>query len=150
MAIIDKKEQLNLFSQNFAKDLEASGFPRIGLMIRDPYITEILCRQKCWELRSFSTKVRGRLGLIKSGSGHIFGEVLLATVLGPLSFDKLSKSWEIGPTDTLQLTAREALPYIDKQGNSKTYAWVFEDAICYQEPIPYTHPSGAITFVKLG
>ncbi|WP_084782521.1 ASCH domain-containing protein [Roseivivax halodurans] len=118
-------------------------------MIRDPYLTDIVAQKKCWEIRGFQTKIRGRIGLIKSRSGHVFGEATLADVLGPLTLEKMFNTPEIGPNDLAELEQTMELPYADEFGNSKTYAWVLTNIVAYQPPVPYQHPSGAVTFVDL-
>ena len=128
---------------------EGEVVPRRGLLIRDPYISDILEGRKRWELRSFATRIRGPIGLIKSTSGRVFGECVLRECIGPLDLDILVRSPEIGPNDLRELQRAGELPYTDTEGGSSTYAWVFDDVRVYPEPIPYRHPSGAVTFVDL-
>lgn len=123
--------------------------PCRGLLIRDPYISDILNGRKCWELRSFPTRIRGRLGLIKSTSGRVFGECILKECLGPLDLDTLLQSTEIGPHDLEEIRNSGATPYLDREGRSSTYAWVLDNVQAYAQPVPYRHPSGAVTFVDL-
>lgn len=141
--------QLSLF-----RDLEpivwgSEGPPLRGLMVRDPYLTDIITQKKTWEIRSFRTNIRGRIGLIKSGSGHVFGEAVINEVLGPLNFEQLLEHQEIGPNDMAELKESDIIPYVDGNGRSKTYAWVLSEIISYQPPVSYRHPSGAVTFVDL-
>ncbi len=79
--------------------------PRRGLLIRDPYISDILEGRKRWELRGFATRIRGPLGLIKSTSGRVFGECVLRECVGPLELDTLLEASEIGPNDLLEAAA---------------------------------------------
>lgn len=143
----------NIQSELFGKCSEWNNtnmpLPDRGLMIRDPYITDILLSKKVWELRGTPTKVRGRIGLIKSKSGHLFGEANLVDVIGPLSYIELISSWQIGPHDQKELIESEQAPYRDRKGSTRTFAWVLSNVISYQPPIPYRHPLGAITFVDL-
>jgi hypothetical protein len=44
-----------------------------GLIIKEPWISLILSRKKTWELRSRDTRVRGRIALIRKGSGTVIG-----------------------------------------------------------------------------
>ena len=46
-----------------------------GLIIKAPWIDYILEGKKTWEIRGSNTNIRGRIALIKSGSGKIFGTV---------------------------------------------------------------------------
>ncbi|WP_281975144.1 hypothetical protein [Halobacillus litoralis] len=40
-----------------------------GLLVQAPWIDLLLAGSKIWEIRGSNTKKRGRIGLIKSGSG---------------------------------------------------------------------------------
>jgi hypothetical protein len=150
MVRIPFKIQLSLFGDTSPSGISGKAdLPERGLMIRDPYITDILLQRKIWEIRGRRTKVRGRIGLIKSGAQHIFGEATLTDVIGPMLFQALLDSWQIGPHDQAELQIHQKLPYVTSDGKSKTFAWIFENIICYEFPIPYRHPSGAVTFVDL-
>lgn len=141
--------QLELFKSRPSMQWRDEEPPERGLMIRDPYVTDILLGKKTWELRGAATKVRGRIGLIKSKSGHVFGEAEIIDVRGPLSLRDLLMSWQIGPHDREELKQAERVPYLDKDGSSRTFAWILGSVVTYQPPVPYRHPSGAITFVDL-
>lgn len=127
----------------------AGHIPHRGLLIRDPYISDILEGRKRWELRGFATRIRGPIGLIKSSSGRVFGECVLRECVGPLELDTLLKSPEIGPHDLGEIQESGKLPYVNLEGGSATYAWVLDEVRLYSQPIPYRHPSGAVTFVDL-
>lgn len=111
-----------------------------GLLIRSPWIERILQGSKCWEIRGSNTSVRGRIALIKSGSGKIVGTCDLVDVVGPLTLSELRENaCKLGGIDD----DLQSLPY------EKTYAWVFKNAMPLEQPIPYKHPAGAIIWVKL-
>ena len=63
-----------------------------GLVIRDPYATWILEGRKVREMRGSATKICGRIALIKSGSGLIFGTCDLVDVVGPIDLATLRKN----------------------------------------------------------
>ena len=44
-----------------------------GVVIADPWIDHILQGSKNWEMRSRATAMRGWFGLIRRGSGQVFG-----------------------------------------------------------------------------
>ena len=44
-----------------------------GLIIREPWIGMILAGRKTWEMRSRQTPYRGRIGLIRKGTGMVVG-----------------------------------------------------------------------------
>ena len=109
-----------------------------GLIIRDPHISEILDGRKTWEMRSQKTKIRGRIGLIKGGSGCVYGEADLVDVLDPLETDlDIEKSWEKHRVDDFSLLKKWRYP------------WKLENVEIYEKPIPYNHPSGAVIWVNL-
>jgi hypothetical protein len=113
-----------------------------GLLVRDPYASQLLDGQKIWEIRGKPTQIRGPVAIIKSGTGHAYGTAKLVRVLGPLDIDDLTLASEL-PRDERELFRREGLPY------SKTYAYVFTDPKWFERPIRYRHPSGAVTWVRL-
>lgn len=111
-----------------------------GLLIREPWIDYIFQGKKTWEIRGSNTKKRGKIALIKSGTGLIYGTVdLVDSIL--LSH----KEYREG-------TEKHAIPYADTRFRpyKKTYAWVFENPVLFEKPQPYHHPSGAVIWVKLG
>lgn len=122
--------------------VEKEGFGPRGLLVRDPYATQILNGEKIWEIRGKPTQIRGPVVIIKSGSGCAFGTVKLVRVLGPLDLDDLVRAPEL-PQGEREEFQRLGLPY------TKTYAYVFSNPKWFKEPIPYRHPSGAVTWVRL-
>ena len=113
-----------------------------ALIIKSIPIDKILSGAKTWEMRSKSTKIRGLIGLIKSGTGKIWGQANLVDCIGPLSIEEKLKA-----QDRHQITPeRLALPEIAKYN----YAWVLEDVKAFAVPRQYVHPSGAVTWVTVG
>jgi hypothetical protein len=92
-----------------------------AMLIRSPFIDEILAGTKTREFRGNATKKRGLVALVKSGTGTVVGACKITGVEGPLS----------------------AGPY------RKTYGWIVEDAVQLERPVPYEHPYGAVIWVKL-
>lgn len=107
-----------------------------GLIIKSPHIENILDGKKVWELRGSDTKIRGRIALIKSGSKTIVGYANLVGSSGPCSPAALELS------EHLHL-AKGATKY------KNTYAWHLEKVEKLETPISYSHPQGAIIWVKL-
>lgn len=107
-----------------------------GLLIRPPWIDMILSRQKTWEMRASDTSHRGVFLLIQSGSGLIVGQANLVGTqkLEPAQFEQ-TKCYHC--VDDLSLL------------NRWCYAWILEDIQRFDFPIPYTHPQGAVIWVKL-
>ena len=108
-----------------------------ALIVRKPYAAMIVSGQKTWEMRSRSTNIRERIGIIEAGSGLIIGEVELVNCLAcSLSYlkDKVHKH----QVDDFGLLEKWSV------------AWVLEGAVRYQRPRAYCHPPGAVVWVRLG
>jgi ASCH domain len=103
-----------------------------GLLVRDPYATQLLNGEKIWEIRGKATQIRGTIAVIKSGTGRAYGTVRLVRVLGPLALDDLVLAHEL-PRDEREEFKRTGLPY------PKTYAYVLSDPRWFERPIPYHH-----------
>lgn len=112
------------------------------LLVKDPHATSILTGRKLWEIRGKATKVRGRVGIAKSGTGMIFGSV---EVIGSreVSLDELLVSPNL-PPDEHEMFARIGQVY------TKPHAWILKDAVMFDTPIGYRHPQGAVIWVTLG
>jgi hypothetical protein len=104
-----------------------------------PYVDWILEGKKTWEIRSRLTNIRGRIGLIKSKTLTVVGTCEIVDVIGPLTRAMIQKS------------ARSKMNEAPKDCADcvGSYAWVLGDVRRLVEPMPYKHPSGAVTWVKL-
>jgi hypothetical protein len=111
-----------------------------GPIIRSPYVDWILAGKKTWEIRGRYTHVRGKIALIRGGSGLIVGTCELVDVVGPLTLRQLRKNAK-------KLARRKSevksLPY------GTTFAWVLKNASKFKRSRPYEHPAGAVIWVKL-
>ena len=116
--------------------------PLRGLLVREPWASLILSGEKTWEIRGSRTAQRGEIYVIRSGSGRIAGSCHIIDVLGPLSIDDMLENTKahLTPADELRLCG---LPY------KNTFAWVLSHPHRFTHPVPYKHPSGAITWVAL-
>jgi hypothetical protein len=111
-----------------------------GLLIRPPWIGLILEGSKTWEIRG-STSKRGRIALIQSGTGTVIGVPDLVDVVGPLTLSELTaNASKAGFPEDEQITN---LRY------KRTFGWVLQRAHRLKQPVPYTHPSGAVIWVNL-
>ncbi|WP_019240210.1 MULTISPECIES: ASCH domain-containing protein [Bacillus] len=110
-----------------------------GLIIKSPWIDYILEGKKTWEIRGSNTHIRGKIALIKSGSGMVLGTVDLvdSKKLCLQEYQQSERYHLVPPQDCQQV------PY------KNTYAWVFENPILFEEPIQYKHPMGAVIWVNL-
>ena len=112
-----------------------------GLLVRKPWIDEILAGRKTWELRGSSTQNLGTIALIESGSGLVVGTCELVDVEGPLSMADLRRNVRKHRVPISRL--RGKLRY------KRTHAWVLQDARRLEKPVPYRHPQGAVIWVQL-
>lgn len=107
-----------------------------GLIIKKEWLDRIFDGGKVWEMRSRPTNITGRIGLIQSGSGLIVGEVTLVGWI-KLDLSTMDACNNLHQIEDIKLLERWP------------YAWVLEDAKRYENPMPYTHPQGAVIWVKL-
>jgi hypothetical protein len=112
-----------------------------GLLIRSPFIDLILKGSKTWEMRGTRTSKRGRIALIKSGTGTVIGVVDLIDVVGPLRLSELAASASKAGFEKRERVTE--LPY------KRTFAWVLQNPHRLKKPVPYAHPHGAIIWVNL-
>lgn len=112
-----------------------------ALIIDEPWISRILDGSKTWEMRSRSTEQRGRLALIRKGSGQVVGVAELAGCRGPLSLAELREN-----------SARHTIPverYESGELIKWNVAWELRNARPLPSPVNYQHPSGAVIWVQL-
>ena len=110
-----------------------------GLIIKSPYIDDILDGNKKWELRGQNTKIRGTIVLLKSGTKTALGTVDIVDVK-ELTLEEYN-NWNYRK-DYGKLPVNR-LPY------KKTYAYVLENPIWFKNPKEYSHPKGCIIWVNL-
>jgi len=112
-----------------------------ALIIDEPWIDLILDGAKSWEMRSNHINIRGRIGLIRKGSGQIWGVADLVASGRPLTQDEMVSSID-----------KHCIPE-DKIGGGKfakwNRPWVLEDVRALHRPVSYTHRSGAVTWAIL-
>src|SRR6202158_4289128 len=113
-----------------------------GLIVRDPYASQLLNGQKIWEIRGRPTQIRGPVVIVKQGTGKAYGIANLVRVLGPPDLDDLVSPREL-PSEERDEMRRDGLPY------RKTYAYVFTSPQCFEHPMSYGHPKGAGRWVRL-
>ncbi|MFB9330046.1 ASCH domain-containing protein [Paenibacillus aurantiacus] len=111
-----------------------------GLIIKPYWADLILSGQKTWEIRGSRTHQRGRIGIIKSGSGEVCGSVDLVDCI-PIH-DNDDPDMLIANQDKHHVPFG-AIPY------RKPWAWVLENPTVYTDPVPYKHPLGAVIWVNL-
>ena len=108
-----------------------------ALIIKKPWIDYILDGKKIWEIRGCSTRKRGKIELIQSGSGKVIGCCKLVDCI-KLDIEEYNKSVSKHCIEDVK-----TLPY------KITYAWIISEPCRYESPKPYKHPNGAVIWVKL-
>lgn len=112
-----------------------------GLIIADPWIGHILDGQKTWEMRSSGASRRGWFGLIRKGTGAVYGVARLVDVGAPLS-----------PTEMIETIERHRIPEdMIRSGAVAKWntPWKLADVRRLATPVPYRHRSGAVTWIEL-
>lgn len=112
-----------------------------ALVIREPWIDLILQGKKTWEMRSQPTSVRGKIGLIRRGTGLVVGTAMLTDCRTALSRDNY-----------MQHSDKHAIPASmleEVLANRWVFPWVLSDVRRLPKPVPYQHKSGAVIFVTL-
>lgn len=107
-----------------------------GLIIKSPWIDLILHGEKIWEIRGSNTKIRGEIALIKSGTGTILGTV------------ELVGSKKLTMQEYLNSNKHHCVDQNYKINYKNIYAWIFNNPVLFDEPIPYKHPQGAVIWVN--
>ena len=110
-----------------------------GLIVRAPWVDRILDGHKVWEIRGSRTTMRGRIALIRSGSGWVVGTVDLVDCLA-LTPDTY---YQAESQHGISGTSDRPLPY------RRLYAWVLKNPERFAVPQPYSHPQGAVIWVNL-
>ena len=112
-----------------------------ALIIDTPHIDRILRGEKTWEMRSTKTQQRGRVALIRKGSGQVIGTVSIVGCRGPLSRDEMLAAHAKHRIDSARIESGA----VDKW----KYAWEVADPVLLPQPVPYVHPAGAVIWVNL-
>lgn len=107
-----------------------------ALIVKKVWLDLIFDGGKVWEMRTTKTKIRGRVGLIESGTGLIVGEV---NMIG-CAERQVPKN-----KDLIKYHKVENLNLLDKW----KWAWFLMGAKRYETPIPYDHPQGAVIWVNI-
>lgn len=109
-----------------------------ALIIDQPWIGMILNGQKVWEMRSRRTNICEKIGLIERGTGLIVGECWLTGSLDPIETrGAAALTKELHCVDDFELLKKWKYP------------WQLSDVKEYERPIPYRHPKGAVTWVRI-
>jgi hypothetical protein len=108
-----------------------------AIPIKSPWVEMILNGTKTWEVRSKNTKKLGPVALIKSGTGTVVATAKIAEVI------------ELTESLARKNAKKMGMSVVDAVSCVKYYAWVLSDVVPLKNPVPYKHPSGAVTWVSL-
>jgi hypothetical protein len=112
-----------------------------ALIIREPWIGMILSGRKTWEMRSRSTRIRGRIGLIRKGSGLVVGVADIVGCLPPLGAEEFASARDRhgvpAEMDEAVLAAGWCIP------------WVLENVRRLEASVLAGQRSGQVTWVPL-
>lgn len=114
--------------------------PTQALIIDEPWIGHIMAGRKTWEMRSRATTKRGPIALVRKGSGQIVATARITDCLPPLTAAAMADAFD-----------RHRIPQsmIEQSGYKWFIPWVLADVQILDRPMPYRHPSGAVTWVDL-
>ena len=112
-----------------------------ALVIADPWIGMILDGSKTWEMRSTNTSHRGWIGLIRKGTGCVWGIARIADSGLPMSPEKMIETFEKHRIPAQMIRSGEVAKW--------NTPWILEDVRLLNQPVPYTHKLGAVTWVSL-
>jgi len=110
-----------------------------ALIVDEPWLSMIIYGMKSWEMRTTRTKIRGRIGLIRKGTGLIVGTA-----------DLVDSLYEQSAGSMLMHQDLHRIKHFRKPEFRKwRFPWVLKNTTYFKEPIPYKHPQGAVIWVKI-
>ncbi|MGZ2450429.1 hypothetical protein ACVIRO_003183 [Rhizobium ruizarguesonis] len=112
-----------------------------GLVIDDPWIGHLLDGSKTWEMRSRLVSFRGWFGLIRKGTGAIYGVARLVDVRPALSVEEMVAAYDKHRIPESMIRSGAVAKW--------TTPWVLADIRKLPKPASYRHPSGAVSWVEL-
>ena len=112
-----------------------------ALIIADPWIGYLLDGSKTWEMRSSGASHRGWFGLIRKGTGAIYGIARLVDVGAALSPEQMVATHGYHRIPEAMIRSGEVAKW--------NVPWKLAEIRRLARPVPYTHKSGAVTWVEL-
>ena len=108
------------------------------LVVKNPWLDLILSGAKTWEIRNAQTKQRGKIHLALSGAGcRIVGQC------------HITDSFAIDKSTLKKTFLNHRIKDLALITYRRPHAWVLSKARRYKKPFVYSHPQGAIKWVKL-
>ncbi len=112
-----------------------------GLIVADPWIGYLLDGSKTWEMRSKPVSFRGWFGLIRKGTGAVYGVARLIDVRPALSVEQMTAANDKHRIPEEMIRSGQVAKW--------TTPWILSDVRRLPLPVPYSHPYGAVSWVKL-
>lgn len=112
-----------------------------GLIIKPKWADLILDGFKTVEVRGSNTKIRGKIGIIKSGSKQVYGT---ANLFDCIEMDELTFNSVYRKCHRLDISYDELLKIYPRP-----YAWCLKDVKKFDSPIPYEHKLGCVIWVNI-
>ena len=112
-----------------------------GLIIDNPWIDFILDGDKTWEMRSTNASFRGWFGLIKKGTGAIWGVARMVDCLPSLTPEEMIANYDKHLIPDAMIRSGQVAKW--------NTPWVLADVKPLVTPISYKHRSGAVIWVDL-
>jgi ASCH domain-containing protein len=113
-----------------------------ALIIDEPWISLILEGKKTWEMRKTGCKIRGRIALIRKGSGQVVGT---ADVVDSRPAISSRQNYAAGVRFHCIPAERQQRAF---EGGWKV-PWVLSNIRPLPKAVRYSHPSGAVIWVNL-
>lgn len=110
-----------------------------ALLLRPQWGDLILSGVKDWEIRNSNTQKRGTVFLAYSETGMVFGQVDIVD-----SFPVTLKQLEENEHHHRIADSKNAV----RKVYNNPHAWVLENPVRYEHPFFYSHPQGAVIWVK--
>ena len=108
------------------------------LIVNNPWLDLILSKEKTWEIRDAQTKQRGKVHLALSGAGgRIVGQC------------HITDSFDIDKVTLRTTFPKHRIKDLARITYRRPHAWVLSKARRYMKPFVYSHPQGAIKWVRL-
>jgi hypothetical protein len=112
-----------------------------ALVIDVPWINLILDGSKTWEMRSIQTKLRGQFGLIRKGSGMVWGVASLSDCGEAMEANELIRHFDKHRIPEQMIRTGEVAKW--------NRPWKLTSVRKLAKPVPYKHKPGAVTWVNL-
>lgn len=103
----------------------------LGLLMKKEYILDILNKRTSFDARLYDSDVRGKIGLIESGTNKLYGYVTMVDV-HQITYEDYVK-WHISDDYDLDLVALKLQNDIMIKRNA--YAYDFENPVLLSAPI---------------